>query len=99
VGGEAVLSASYTYQSRITFEDANVGDSAAFQDGYGVADARLSWNSIAGGRVDGSLFVKNLTDKAYAIERQDIRASFGFVGTVYNDPRTYGAELHYRFGN
>jgi iron complex outermembrane receptor protein len=99
IGGEAVLSASYTYQSRITFEDANVGDSAAFQDGYGIADARLSWNSIAGGPVDGSLFVKNLTNVAYAIERQDIRSSFGFVGTVYNDPRTFGLELHYKFGN
>jgi iron complex outermembrane recepter protein len=97
LGGEAAATASYTYQSRITFQDSNTGDSAAFQDGYGIADARIGWNSIAGSSLDASLFVKNLTNVAYAVERQDIRSSFGFVGTVYNDPRTYGIELHYRF--
>jgi iron complex outermembrane receptor protein len=97
-GGNVVATVDYSYQSRISFEDANFGDGPAFQNPYGIADIRLSWNSVLGSRVDASVFVKNLTDVAYAVERQDITSSFGFVGTVYNDPRTFGFELRYNFG-
>lgn len=95
--GAIVANAGYTYQSRISFQDANLGSSLAFQKGYGIADARLSWRGIAGSGLGASIFVKNLTDEAYAIERQDLVSAFGFAGTTYNDPRTYGIELRYDF--
>jgi len=95
--GMIVANAAFTYQSRVSFQDANLGSSLAFQNGYGIADARLSWKGVAGTGFGASIFVKNLTDKAYAVERQDLVSAFGFAGTTYNDARTYGLELRYEF--
>ena len=53
---------------------------------------------IAGTALGAALFVKNLTNEAYAVERQDLVSAFGFAGTIYNDPRTYGLEISFRFG-
>jgi outer membrane receptor protein involved in Fe transport len=49
--------------------------------------------------VDVSFFVKNLTNKVYVTDLQDIANIASFTGATHNDPRTYGIELHYRFGN
>jgi iron complex outermembrane receptor protein len=51
-----------------------------------------------GGPLDVTVFVKNLTKEIYDLDRQDVSSLLGFVGAVHNDPRTYGIELHYRFG-
>jgi len=97
VGGNVLATASYAYQSQISFMDDNIGLLHAYQDGYGVGNARLGWESIMNSKVDVSLFVKNFTNVAYALEKPDESALLGFTGTVYNDPRTYGVEMHYRF--
>lgn len=96
--GKIVGSTGFTYQSRISFQDANLGSALAFQKGYSIVDARLGMIEIAGTALGASLFVKNLTNEAYAVERQDLVSAFGFAGTIYNDPRTYGLEISYRFG-
>lgn len=96
--GAIVANAGYTYQSKVSFQDANLGSALAFQKGYSLVDARLGWNRIAGTAIDAGLFVKNLTNEEYAVERQDLVSAFGFAGTIYNDPRTYGVEISYRFG-
>lgn len=98
-GGSLVGSLNYTYQSEITFQDDQSTSSTAFQKGYAIVDARVGWEEVGGRPFDVVFFVKNLTDEAYAIERQDQTGLFGFTGTVYNDPRTYGLELTYRFGD
>ena len=98
LGGSAVASVAYAYQSRITFQDENIGEPDAFEGGYGFANARLAWNSVMNGPVDVSFFVKNLTNKVYVTDLQNIAAIAGFTGATHNDPRTYGVELHYRFG-
>lgn len=97
-GGEMFVSAGYTYQSEISFQDSNIGQEFAFQEGYELVDARVGWNRVAGSSIDVSLYGKNLTDEAYAIERQDQSVSFGYVGTIYNDPKSYGIEVKYSFG-
>jgi iron complex outermembrane receptor protein len=97
-GGAAVASIAYAYQSRITFQDSNIGQPDAFQGGYGFANARLGWDSVMNGPVDVSLFVKNLTNKVYVTDLQDIAAIASFTGATHNDSRTYGIEVKYRFG-
>lgn len=96
-GGTIVANAAYTHQSSITFQDVNVGSLFNRQKPYGLLDMRLDWNSIAGRPIDLGIYVKNLTKTNYALERQDVYQSFGFVGTVYNDPRSFGAQLRYHF--
>jgi iron complex outermembrane receptor protein len=98
MGGEIYITAGYTYQSEVTFQDSNIGNEMAFQKGYELFDARLGWTQMGGTGIDLSIYGKNLNDEAYALERQDQRDSFGFLGTIYNDPRTYGIELRYNFG-
>jgi iron complex outermembrane receptor protein len=98
-GGAAVASIAYAYQSRITFQDNNIGEADAFEGGYGFANARLGWDSVMNKPVDVSFFVKNLTNKVYVTDLQDIANIASFTGATHNDPRTYGIELHYRFGN
>src|SRR5690606_33318009 len=96
--GKLVASTGFTYQSRISFQDDNLGSSLAFQKGYSIVDARLGMSDIGETGISASLFVKNLTNEAYALERQDLVNAFGFAGTIYNDPRTFGLEIGYRFG-
>jgi iron complex outermembrane receptor protein len=98
VGGDLDLSAGYTYQSKVTFADNNLGSMLIYQGGFGLVDARIGWKSVVGSNVDISVYGKNLTDKAYALERQDQTNFLGFLGTLYNDPRTYGVQVKYRFG-
>jgi iron complex outermembrane recepter protein len=99
VGGAAVASIIYAYQSRITFQDDNIGEPDAFEGGYGIANARFGWDSVMNRPVDVSLFVKNLTDKAYVTDLQNIAEIAGFTGSTHGDPRTYGIEVKYRFGH
>jgi iron complex outermembrane receptor protein len=96
VGGELAFNTGLTYQSRETFQDANTN--LAFQGGFTLLDARLTWNNIVNSHVDVSVYGKNLTNKVYALEREDQTNFLGFVGSLYNDPRTYGAQVTYNFG-
>src|SRR3546814_6172076 len=50
--GELAASAGYTYQSRVSFQDANLGSALAFQKGYNLLDARLGLNRLGGTRSD-----------------------------------------------
>jgi iron complex outermembrane recepter protein len=47
-------------------------------------------------RIKARLFVDNVTDKVYTVEAVDVRA-LGFRQIYYGDPRTYGAEITFRF--
>src|SRR5208283_5862912 len=97
-GGAFLATVDWTFQSKITFMDNQVsyiqtyyGQSPevpyplahAIQSQYGVADMQVGWESVFNSPVDVILFVKNLTNTAYAIERQDQTTLLGFTGTVY----------------
>lgn len=97
-GGELFVDLGYTYQSEVAFSDNNINNPDQFQKAYDLVDARVGWNQVAGSAFDVSFYGKNLTDEEYALELQDNRASFGFKGLVYNEPRTYGLEVRYVFG-
>jgi iron complex outermembrane recepter protein len=95
--GELVGTVSYYHTSKITFSAANFGRPVAFQDPYGLLNARLELKNIADSRVDVGLWGKNLTNKDYAVNIDD-EPAFGFTATLYGDPRTYGVDVKYSFG-
>lgn len=95
--GELVANASYSYLSKVTFSDTNLGRDIAFEDGYGLVDARLELKNIGGLPLDVGIWGKNLTDKEYAVFISDV-PSLGFTSIIYSDPRTYGMNVKYRFG-
>jgi iron complex outermembrane recepter protein len=96
--GELLASASYAYLSKVTFADENLGRDIAFEDPYGLIDARLELQRIGGSNLDVALWGKNLTDKEYAVNISD-QPVFGFTASLYGDPRTYGMSLKYSFGS
>jgi iron complex outermembrane receptor protein len=112
-GGAFMASLDWSYQSRITFQnnqssfiqftpggpEVAVPLLHAFQPAYGIADGEIGWESVFNSPVDVILFVKNLTNASYAVQVQDQTALLGFTGVVYDDPRTFGVKLHYRFGS
>ena len=64
---------------------------------YGVLNARLEWNDVAGSGLDFAVFGTNLTDKVYVLGGYPI-AQLGFDSAVYGEPRMYGASVKVHFG-
>lgn len=65
-------------------------------DSFGLLNARLELNNIAGSAFSVALFGRNITDKKYA--QSVLRAeTFGFISRLYGEPATYGIEATYRF--
>lgn len=81
---------SYSHSAKSAMDDAN----SRFLDSFNLLDANITWDI---GYVDGLsllLWGKNLNNKKYA----RTGATTAFFTTVYqNLPRSYGAELIYRF--
>jgi iron complex outermembrane recepter protein len=96
--GKLVANASYSYISAVNFADINIGEPGDRWGGYGLANLRLGWNDIGASHVDIAGYVKNLTNKIYALNASDDTAEFGFVSRQYGDPRTFGVEVRYSFG-
>lgn len=96
------VSERYTYPGQIsaTAANATVGNSAAesLNPALGLLDLRLiaSGFKLGGpGEVEVALFVKNATNEHKKVAHMDIS---GFYQVAFwNDPRTYGATLSYRW--
>lgn len=88
--GSLTTRVSYSHSAKSTMDDAN----SRFLDSFNLLDANITWDL---GYVEGLsvlLWGKNLTNEKYA----RTGATTDFFTTVYqNLPRTYGAELIYRF--
>jgi iron complex outermembrane receptor protein len=50
-----------------------------------------------GSGFDISAYVKNLTDKEYAVGGVQLYTTFGLTTKAYGDPRSYGVALRYKF--
>lgn len=80
---------SFYYQSKVYFDPFQTTQ----QGGYGLLDGRLSWTDPTD-RVTVALWGRNLTNQHYyALVTQQ---SEGYPA-VYGEPRTYGAELSFKF--
>ena len=68
------------------------------QDGYWLVDANLGWKQIGGTNFDLNFYVKNLTDTEYKVGGVQLYSgASGFISAAFGEPRTYGAQLRYRF--
>ena len=65
-------------------------------DPYGVANARVDLRST-GGHLDFAIYGHNLADKRYLLYTGDLTTVFGFYEQQWGAPRSYGAELSYRW--
>ncbi len=71
------------------------------QGAYGIANARVSFRSSATHGFDAGAWIKNLANKkylAYGLNQNDPdTGAIGFDYALVGEPRTYGADLTYRF--
>jgi iron complex outermembrane recepter protein len=91
--GELAINADYFYTSEW---DAQLGQ--AFPS-YDLLNARLEWNTIAGSGINAALWVRNVLDEEYMTAPSNLLPSFPTSTAYYGDPRMYGVQLSYRFGN
>jgi iron complex outermembrane recepter protein len=71
------------------------------QGAYGIANARIAFRSAAKHGIDASAWIKNLANRkylAYGLNQNDPdTGAIGFDYALVGEPRTYGADLTYRF--
>jgi iron complex outermembrane receptor protein len=94
----ATTTFSYTdkqYTSNITVPDAEPG---AWLGGYGLLNASVDWTGIFGSNFDLQLFGTNLTDRTYRISNSNVWNFLYFQSSIYGEPRVFGAQLGYRWG-
>jgi len=89
----ASLGGSYTYRSKTYLDVPNT--EAIAQDGYGLIDLRASLGFANG--IEFAVYGKNLANKIYRMNGADFFSSLGASVAWYGAPRTYGAELSWRF--
>lgn len=95
--GQISFQASYTYKSRV-FTEAGYGTPFEKRPGFGVVDLRADWRDIAGYPVDLSVFMTNATDTLYAVGNFPVWTTLGFHAETWGEPRMWGIQLRYRFG-
>ncbi len=98
--GSIVASANYSYTSQqYTSPTAPPSQEPyAFIPSYGLLNLSLSWKNFLGSSMDATLYATNVTNRLYVVSA---RASYGsgYATAVYGEPRMYGLQLRYRFGN
>lgn len=87
--GSLVGRVSYIYTDDTPMNDAN----RYTLDAYELVDASLTWSSVDG-KLSASLWGKNLTNEIYGLSGTT-SSTFTFI--FQSLPRTYGAEVVYRF--
>lgn len=100
VGEDVRATVNYSYQSKIGISDDGLFSAdPEVQNGYSLVNARLDWNNVMGNPIDASLYVRNLTNKLYAIGAGNLVSSgLGTTTRLYGDPRTFGVQVRARFG-
>ena len=71
------------------------------QSAYGIMNARFTFESSAKRGFGADVWIKNLTNRqylSYALNQNDLDTGvLGFDYALVGEPRTYGADLTYRF--
>jgi iron complex outermembrane receptor protein len=65
--------------------------------GYGIVNLRYDWSAIDGSGFGLAAYAKNVTDKAYYVGGLAQGAGLGYNLANPGQPRTFGAEVTYRF--
>lgn len=89
--GEVTASVRYFRISEVDYGsvEAPVGDKLDF---------RIDWNNVMSSDFDVSAFVTNAQDRTYPIASASSNEGLNINSAIYNEPRIYGAQLRYRFG-
>ena len=99
--GRVSVYGEYYRQSSMWLDDQAVAlfpRTPGHQEGYGNLNLRLDWSGALGASVDLALFVRNALDDEWLVGANNIITGLGFFTATYNEPRTYGLQLRYRFG-
>ena len=97
--GDVTLRGDLYFQSKVNLDDELLRDpeQLGLQSGYANLNLRIDWADILGTTFDAALFVNNVTDHTHLVGTSNLLNAIGTLTGVYNEPRTYGAELRYRF--
>lgn len=110
LGGEVSIRPSYTWQSKVFFDDNNDrsvfqqppaallpdNDQDEFQDAYGLVDLRLGFKPAEGSWTLGA-FVTNLTDEEYIIDAGNTGDSLGLPTFIGGRPRMMGLTIGWTY--
>lgn len=96
--GEVRFTVNYAYQSSIVFSTDYESEREGYAAGRSLVNARLDWSDIVGWPLDVGLFVRNAFDETYLTGGIALQQQLGITHASVGAPRTYGAELRYRFG-
>ena len=101
--------ASVYYQSGIATDPANVPNGNPLValssmgtnvEGYTRIDLRADWRNINGSGVSAAAYVRNATDEVYITgTNNQLTSQFGVATYLYGQPRFFGVELRFDFGN
>jgi len=101
IGGDFFYTAKLTPGSNNSFQYpapwAPVGGSIP---AYSLVNLDATWKNFYGQPIDLTIFVTNVTNKAYIQSLDDFldAGSLGGEGAYYGPPRMYGFSIRYRFG-
>ncbi|BAL95896.1 TonB-dependent receptor [Rubrivivax gelatinosus] len=99
--GLLTLGADWTYTSKVNFNVTDKTDPYALQTGYSLGSLHASY-AFDHERLVVGAYVNNVADKRYKVQAMLYQGglsdgSGGHYPTAYGDPRTFGANLTYRF--
>lgn len=100
--GNVSLYGEYYRQSGVWLDDSALQVFPAktgYQDSYDNVNLRADWSNVMGTPFDASLFVRNALDDEWLVGSNSLMAAIGFQTNTWNEPRTYGLQLRYRFGS
>ena len=97
--GDLIMAVNYVRQTKVSTAQTN-SSFYNFLPAYGLLNASIGLKDLGGRPIDVTLFANNITNEAKPVGVLDQYAgSSGTVGLTYNEPRTYGVRIGYRFGN
>lgn len=96
--GEVVLHGDYYGQTETYFSSAEGSITPGTKlKGYGIVNARLSWNNIYQSKFSAAVYAKNLLNKFYYASGYALGAAGGYNTAYPGAPRTIAAEVSVKF--
>lgn len=92
--GEVSVQVNYTWTDDYAWQDALNEDGTP---SYGLWNLGADWQRVMGSDFDVSLFMRNALGKEYSAAGFSLLPDLSYSGAIPSEPRTYGAQLRYRF--
>jgi iron complex outermembrane receptor protein len=92
-----VFAQSYFYYTNLAASLPHPLDANTKIGGYGLLNARVEWNDIAGSRIHVAGWVKNALNREYEVGGLGLGAVVGTDAVILGTPRMFGAEVGVKF--